>query len=66
MKPSDDIKKEVYTGKDSQSVEEIAAETMFARSTVQRFAKEMVKAGKWKEVVRRGERGFVKAYIKVK
>ena len=67
MKPSDDLKKEVYTGKDCQTVEQICKECFMSASTVRDHAKKMVRAGVWKEVtVKAAYRGFQKAYVKVK
>ena len=50
MKPSDHIKKVIYTGKDSQTVEELAKETMLSISQASKIARDMVNKGEWKMV----------------
>ena len=68
MKPSDDLVKEIYTGKDAQTLEEIAEMCGLSYSTVGNHSQNMVKSGKWKRVYvkRKGKRGVLQAYIKVK
>lgn len=67
MKPSDDIKKVIYTGKDSQTVEELAKETMLSISQASKIARDMVNKGVWKMVWRKQSRGgFLRAFIRAK
>jgi predicted transcriptional regulator len=67
MKPSEFIKREITTDKDAQTVVEIADESGLANSTVRLHIREMVKAGKWKEVYKRTDNGrIVRAYIGVR
>jgi DNA-binding MarR family transcriptional regulator len=65
MKPSDDIKKEIYTGKDSQTIEELAKETMLSISQASKIARDMVNKGAWRMVWRKQTRGgFLRAFVK--
>jgi predicted transcriptional regulator len=67
MKPSDDLKQEIYKGKDAQTVSEIAKEVGRSYSAVRCQAVKMVELGRWKQVfVKAKYRGLEKAYIKVK
>ena len=66
MKPSDDLRRDVYTGKDAQTVAQISKECGLSRSTVQYYSAQMVKAGRWKRVYLKSPRGFVSAYVKIK
>lgn len=68
MKPSDDLKRDIYTGKDCQTVEQISKECGLSESTIRTHARKMVRAGIWKEVkvLVNGKRGLIAAYIKVK
>lgn len=66
MKPSDDLKTDVYKGKDAQTISEISKECGLSETTVRRLAAIMVANGKWKVVKIKTKVGFAKAYLRVK
>ena len=65
MKPSQDLPK-LYTGKDAETIEEMAEESGLSESSIRLHAKKMEKSGIWKKVLIKKGRGTLSAYIKVK
>ena len=66
MKPSDDLKKDLYKGNDVETIKEIAEKCGLADSTVRLHADRMVQSGIWKMVYVKRGRTVAKAYKKVK
>lgn len=66
MKPSDTLLKNIYKGKDAETVSEICKSSGLGETTVRRHAKKMVEAGMWKAVTIRTKTGFLTAYIVIK
>ncbi len=66
MKPSDDLKRDIYTGKDAQTIEQISNETGLSVRTVRDHANKMVRVGIWKKVLLKHDSRFLNGYIKVK
>lgn len=66
MKPSDDLKRDIYKGKDAQTLSEIAKEVGLSECTIGRFANKLTKAGKWRLVNVLRDKKVRRAYIKVK
>ena len=65
MKPIDDLPK-IYKGNNAQSIAEMVKETCLSEGSIRRFAKEQVKAGKWKQVLVKKGRNICAAYVKIK
>lgn len=66
MKPSDDLKKDIYKGNDAQTISEIAKEAGLSECTIGRFADKLTKEGRWKLVNVLRDKKIRRAYIKVK
>lgn len=68
MKASDELKQKykVYTGNDAESIGELCDKSGLGITTVRKFALDMVKQGRWKEVKIRGKKGLATAYVKIK
>ena len=68
MKPSDDlkVKYQLYTGKDAQTVDDIAKESGLGLTTVRAFARKMVEQKIWRRVFVKKNNAIIPAYIKIK
>ena len=68
MKASDELKQKypIYSGKDAETITDLCESSGLGITTVRKFAEDMVKQGRWKEVRVRGKRGIATAYLKIK